>query len=52
MQPSQPIIIDPNATLETQTLTAIYQKVSPSVVSILNLTTLAQGGTETDETLP
>ncbi len=52
VQPSQPIVIDPNADVETQVLTAIYQKVSPSVVSILNLTTLAQEGTPADETLP
>lgn len=51
-QPVQPIVIDSGADIETEILTAVYQKVNPSVVRIINLTALARGSQGTDETLP
>ena len=46
-----PITIAPGADPETEIYTAVYRKVSPSVVRIDNLTTVSQN-LRTDETLP
>jgi S1-C subfamily serine protease len=54
-QPTAPVAtikIEPGTDAETQIYTAIYKKVSPSVVNIFNLTRVNQGTDTPDETLP
>ena len=50
--PPVSIEISPGADVETQILEAVYQKVSPSVVYIENLTAITQSNEPDDPTLP